>query len=139
VGSLIKQVESTVLRIGLTIDASIIKNVLQLPGVEIGSIYKIRCYWHQTDHKIQATMTPMGFPEIDLKRFILEGGGKILAKHLGLDDHFYDDIYEQHHERSRGLMLYYCVSRNIMGFVLNCSRTVRLYNQSSGTLFVCRT
>ena len=109
---------STVFRLILTIDASVIKNVLKLPGVEIGSICKLRIYWHQDGNKVQCTIVPMGFPVIDLEKFILEGGGKILAKHVGLSDHYYDDIYNLHSEHSRNPMLYYFASRSIAAFVL---------------------
>lgn len=109
---------STVTRIILTIDASVIKDVLKLPGVEIGSIYKFRFYWHEKDSKVQVTIVPMGFPVINLEKFISEGGGKILANHIGLDDHYFDNIYSLHFEDSRNPMLYYFASRSIAAFVL---------------------
>lgn len=109
---------SKVLKISLTIDAAILRPTLKLEGVDLGNTYKIRFYWGQTSGMAKLTVVPMGFPVIDLKRFIDSGSSRTLARLLGLKESFYEDLCSICHENYRGQMLFYFASRSISALLL---------------------
>ena len=113
---------SGIFKITLTIDAHVVKERIntELPSVVLGEIYKIRFYWKQEEdpNLVTLTMAPMGFPEINIDQFIANKDGQLLAKIVGLDENFFDDIYNTYPENHRPEMLFYFASRSIAALAL---------------------
>lgn len=110
--------DSKVFKFSITFDSSILKNNIVVPGISFGDIYKIRFYWKQESNTTKLTLVPMGFPIIDVNKFISDKGGQVLAKFLGLKENFFDDMYHSHTKNLRSPMTYYFASRSLSLLVL---------------------
>jgi hypothetical protein len=126
---------SNVLKISLTVDSTVIKPILRLDGVDLGNTLKVRFYWAKTIGIPRLTIVPMGFPVIDLKRFMESGSSRVLAHLLGLKETFYEELCSSCQEQFRGRMLFYFASRSIAAFLLMSLLqhvAPRLHSQESG-------
>ena len=110
--------DTPIFRLSLTIDSSVVKNLLPLPGIDLENIFKIRIYWNKHPNGFRLTMAPMGFPTINIDSFIHSKASQTLAELLGLESTFFEEIYRSHPEQLRGQMLFYFASRSIAALLI---------------------
>ena len=98
---------SKIIKFTLTVDSSILKNDLRIKGLDLGSIFKVRFYWSQISGITKFTAVPMGFPVIDMEKFIQSGSNQILATHLGLRPNFFEELTSILPEYIENVQFYY--------------------------------
>lgn len=107
----------SVVKISLSIDSSNLSIPLEIKGVDIGDLFKIRFYIKQIGKKTFFTFVPICFPTINISEF-LETSADHLAKYFCLNEDFFTNIFDKFGTLSHQ-MIYYFVSRGLAAEMLN--------------------
>ena len=110
--------KSKVLKISLTVDSNNLAKEINLTGVDLGEIYKIRIFWRKSNSGAKFTAVPMGFPVVNLDEFIESKSSRELARMVGVEETFFEDIHSSCHEDFCQLNLFYFASRSIYALLL---------------------
>ena len=109
--------DAPVFRASVTLNPSLLSDLLQLDGLELDPVLKVRLYWQQTASGTQLTAAPMVFHQLDIQQFLAKSANTIESL-VGLQHDFFQRIYSNHLETARGHMIFYFVGRSIAVLML---------------------
>ena len=110
--------ESPVFRFSLNIHSECLGEILDLTGVELSPLTKIRFYWSETATGTHITMVPIIFSRVDVRQFCNSKSAIRLAELVGLRPDFFDSVISSNARDSSGTMAYYFISRAIASLLL---------------------